>query len=384
MDFVVFSDDWGRRPSAPQHLFAVLARRHRILWVEPAGLRRPRLSRADIARSAHKLRGFLPSGAPGPSEDPWLPQPDSLVRLVPPIIPAYGVASVRRANDAVLTRRVRAALAAEGFDAPVLVTTIPTVAGVLGALGERCSVYWRVDDFSLWPGYDAAAITEREGVLLERADALLASAPGLLAAGPRIRQVFPHGVDLEHFSAPPAGPSPLPGAGPHLLVAGRLDGRIDVELLRGIAARRPQAQLVLLGDALAVPAALADLPNVQVHPHVPYAELPSWLHAAQVLLIPYRCSPWTDSLAPLKVREYLATGRPVVSTPLRGILQDPELEGLVGIASGLDATLRAVDAAVVEPSGRGAARMQAMAGMSWSERAGAFESLISLLTSPAI
>lgn len=384
MDFVVFSDDWGRRPSPPQHLFAVLARRHRVLWVEPAGLRRPRLTRPDLIRSANKLRGFLPGGEPGRPPEPWLPHPPSLTRLVPPIVPLYGVGVVRRLNDAAVGRTVRAAIARQGFEAPVLVTTIPTMAGVVGALGERCSAYLRVDDFSLWPGNDAEAIREREGVLLQRVDALLASAPALLADGPGLRRVLPHGVDVAHFADPRPPPRELRRAGPRLLVAGRLDGRVDFDLLMGIAHRRPEAHLVLIGDALAVPPALRALPNVQVHGHVLYAELPAWLQAADVLLLPYRRCPWTDSLAPLKVREYLATGRPVVSAPLRGLVEDEELTGLVGLATGLEETLAAVDSALSLPPEARPARARRVAAMSWDARAQAFEGAISLLPSRPI
>ncbi len=380
MDLVVFSDDWGRRPSAPQHLFAVLARRHRILWVEPAGLRRPRMTRADLLRSASKLRGFLPRVEPATAVRPWLPQPESLVRIVPPIIPAYGLPAVRRLNDLALRSRVLEASSQLGFEAPVVVTTIPTVAGVVGELGERCSVYWRVDDFSLWPGYDTDAIVEREGVLLQRVDALVASGKVLLTDTPGRQLVLPHGVDVPHFSST-AAECPLPAGGPRLLVAGRLDERIDVDLLVGLATGMPQAELVLLGDALAVPDSLRELSNVTCHPYVPYDELPAWLQAADVLLLPYRPSRWTDSLAPLKVREYLATGRPVVSTPLLGITEDAELRDLVGLASGLEATVCAVNAALAEDPSAGEGRVEALKAMSWEARAESFEQLISLLTS---
>jgi len=338
------------------------------------------MTRADLRRSASKLRGFLPRVEPATAARPWLPQPDSVVRIVPPIIPAYGLPAVRRLNDLALKSRVLEAMSQLGFEDPVVVTTIPTVAGVVGELGERCSIYWRVDDFSLWPGYDRDAIVEREGVLLQRVDALLASGKVLLSDGPDVRRVLPHGVDVAHFSAPAAS-NPLQLDRPVLLVAGRLDERIDVELLVGLATRKPEAQVVLLGDALAVPDTLRELPNVSCHPYVRYDELPAWLRAADVLLLPYRSSPWTDSLAPLKVREYLATGRPVVSTPLRGITEDDELDGLVSVAGTLDATVEAVDAALGEDPTAGQARIAALGAMSWEARAESFEELISLLTS---
>ncbi len=134
-DLVVFSDDWGRRPSAPQHLGARLAHGRRILWVEPAGLRRPRLTPGDLRRGLQKLRGFIPGSPPGSDHAPWIATPPTLRRLVPPVVPAYGVPAIRAANDALVTRVVRAAMAEEGITRPVLLTTIPTMAGVVGSLG---------------------------------------------------------------------------------------------------------------------------------------------------------------------------------------------------------------------------------------------------------
>lgn len=373
MDLVVFSDDWGRRPSAPQHLFAVLARRHRILWVEPAGLRRPRPTRGDLARSAGKLRGVLRPSTPSA---PWLPEPPSLTRLVPPVLPAYGIAAVRRANDAGMLRAVKAALARLRFVDPVLITTIPTMAGVVGTLGERCSIYWRVDDFSLWPGYDAPAIREREAVLLRRVDALAAAGENLLGPGPERQVLLRHGVDTGHFrrQPPPSGP-------PRALVAGRLDGRLDAGLIDQLARAMPELRIELLGEAVDVPSLLLARPNVSHHPFVPYAELPDRLDA-HVLLLPYARSAWTDSLAPLKVREYLATGRPVVATPIPGLAQDPEVAP--HLRFGEQSLVHAVRAALSEPPEAAERRRAACAAWSWERRAEDLEALISLLTSAAV
>jgi len=370
VDFVVFSDDWGRRPSAPQHLFAVLARRHRVLWVEPAGLRRPRVTRADLARSAQKLRGFLP-GAPPASADPWLPQPASLTRLVPPVVPAYGVPAVRAVNDRAVSRAVTAAMEDRNFVDPVVLTTIPTVAGAVTSLGP-CSIYWRVDDFSLWPGYDADAIREREQALLGCVDLLLASAPALLAPAASAA-VFPHGVDAGHWAAPPRATDPVR----KVVVAGRLDGRLDAELLSGFADARPDVTLELVGDAVDLPGALLARPNVLHTPYVAYQALPAHLAAADLLLIPYRLTPWTQSLAPLKVREYLATGRPVVTTALRGIIEDPEVRPHVTVVTGVDDLLAACDAPTPP-------RDFDAASMSWEQRAADLEAQIALLRSPAL
>lgn len=375
-DLVVFSDDWGRRPSAPQHLGRHLAVGRKVLWVEPAGLRRPRATRADVARGVQKLRGFLPGGPPA-SPEPWLPTPPTLRRLVPPIVPAYGVGPVRAANDALVARAVRAAMAEHGIARPVVLTSIPTMAGVLGRLGERASLYLRMDDFALWPGYDHAAIAERTAALLGVVDAVVAPSASLLDVPHAIRHLVPHGVDLDHFA--PADSSVLDPLAdvphPRVLVAGRLDERLDGALLLGLLAR-DDLHLVLLGEPVALPAGLSKHPRVHLRPAVAYADLPPWLAAADVLLVPYAATPLGHSLAPLKTRELLATGRPVITTPLRGTAEDAEIAPLVRLAADAHETLAAIEDALAEPSSASEARRAALLPMTWAARGAALEDLI--------
>ena len=362
-DLLVFSDDFGRAPSAPQHLLARLAGDRRVLWVEPAGLRAPRPSRADLRRSVQKLRGALA----GPSGEPWLATPPGLVRHVPPVAPGYGHRLVRAANDALLVRSVRRALAARGMERPLLITTIPTMAGAVGQLGEVASVYLRMDDFTLWPGYDHAAIAEREALLLERADLLVAPSPALLEVPARRRHLLPHGVDAAHFATggeDPFGDLPRP----RVLVSGRIDARYDADLLRALD--DPRWTLVLLGD-LRTPAP----PRAVRFPSVPYGELPRWLHGADVLVAPYAGTPLGHSLAPLKLRELLATGRPVITTSVRGVIEDPELADRVTLADTPEALRGAVAAALADPT----PALPLPASADWEARAAALGDLLATL-----
>jgi len=358
-DFIVFSDDWGRWPSSSQHLFRHIAQDHRVLWVETVGMRRPRAALADLRRTVEKVRSWTGS-AP---EAPWAPVPERLVRFAPPMHPWFGSALGDRINDGLLARAVRRRSRELGLQEAVVVITVPIAAGVAGRLNGRTTIYYRVDDFALWPGYKPKMIREREALLLRRSSGLVVTAERLRIPsfeGPQM--LLEHGVDMDHFAArcpPPEALTAVRDGRPLLLFAGRIDQRLDPELLRDLP-----GQVVLVGKQ-----AGATLPSdVTVLPPVPYAELPSWLGAADVLLLPFARGRLSDTIQPLKLREYLATGRPIAVSGL------PEVTRICGdvVQSGADPQefAAACRRALQEPAKSALSRQGLVAEDSWAARAG--------------
>jgi glycosyltransferase involved in cell wall biosynthesis len=389
LDFVVFSDDWGRRPSPPQHLFARVARAHRVLWVETLGLRMPRLlSGRDLLRVGEKLASWL-RPAPPPEVPPlaWPALPPLLTRVAPPMHPFLGWPPAAAVDDAWLAWLLRRRLDGLDMRRPVLVSSIPTMAGLLGRLGERAAVYLCVDDFALWPGYAAATIRRREAVLLDRMTALATTSEALRAA--RARPGVPHfampqGADIEHFAGGAGRPIPEPLRGlprPVLLFAGKFDERVDQELLVALCARRPDATIVLLGErTVPIVRSLEQsraAGRVRIHERVPYGELPAWLAAADVLLIPYLRNAQTETIQPLKLREYLASGRPVASTALPEVAR--AAGALVDLGDGPGSFAAAVERALARPPSESASRRAAVQDFSWEAVARRFLAWIDTL-----
>jgi len=321
-------------------------------------MRRPRAALADLRRMVEKVRSWA-GAAP---EAPWAPVPEGLVRFAPPMHPWFGSALGDRSNDALLARAVRRRARQLGLQDPVVVITVPIAAGVAGRLGERTTIYYRVDDFALWPGYQAEMIREREALLLRRASGLLVTAERLRVpdfAGPQM--LLEHGVDMDHFAArspPPEALTEVRDGRPLLLFAGRIDERLDPELLRNLP-----GQVVLIGRRTDV-----ELPaDVTVLPPVPYAELPSWLGAADVLLLPFARGRLSDTIQPLKLREYLATGRPIAASGL------PEVTRICGdvVQFGDDAEefAAACRRALQEPTKSAGLRRRLVTDGSWGDRA---------------
>src|SRR5262249_34937376 len=181
----------------------------------------------------------------------------------------------------------------------------------------------------------------------------------------------PHGVDHAHFAraldpALPVAQEVAGLQGPVLAVVGLLDWRIDTALLSALADRRPDWTLALVGPALADLRALAARPNVHLLGRLPYARLPSLLEGCAVGLIPCVGDEHTRHIDPVKLREYLSAGLPVVATALPEVTAiDPSCR----IVRGVDELVGAVEAALRDggPEAR-RRRSRAMASETWDAR----------------
>jgi glycosyltransferase involved in cell wall biosynthesis len=215
-------------------------------------------------------------------------------------------------------------------------------------------------------------MVQLEDELCRRADMLVVSAQRLLES--KIRKnprtvLIRHGVDFEHFrkaldpaTEVPAEIRDLPR--PILGYFGLMAADwIDIDLLVSVAKHFSKGSLVLLGKVTTDLSRLTSLPNVHLLGRKPFATLPAYSKGFDVALNPFPISEVTLNANPLKVREYLAAGLPVVSTRI------PEVEvlGQCRLANGPEAFIREIEAALADPGSR-AARSETMRGESWEGR----------------
>ena len=155
--------------------------------------------------------------------------------------------------------------------------------------------------------------------------------------------------------------------GPVIGYFGLIAAWTDIELLEWLARQRPQWSFLLIGHAHVPVDALERLPNVILAGAQPYESLPGWAKSFDVAIIPYRMNQQVRNANPLKLREYLATGKPVVT------VSTPEVDRfseVVRIAASREDYLAAIEAALREsdPMEASARRMAAVANMSWESR----------------
>ena len=368
--YVVFSDDWGEHMSSSQHLFQHIAREHPVIWMNTIGMRPPRLNTRDLVKIWRKLsRMCLPDRRMSRSHSAG----PNVTVCQPPMLPYSRIGVIRRFNTRIVKRTLRSRVDGISDKLKVtLVATVPNAGDYCDALPNARVVYYCVDDFTKWPGFDADLVCQMEQRLIERADVLIAASQTLcdrLAVRGKPVYLLTHGVDVDHFGRAASVEHhcltkiPKPRVG----FFGVIDNRVDQRLLNDVARRMPNISFVFAGPVEAPVAELAKCSNVHFPGVVPYLELPAFVSGIDALLIPYKTDALGNSLSPLKLREYLVTGKPVVSTPIAEAIAHPDY---VAVASDVDDWVRKLRSAVdVDVAARRSLVSSAMQGESWSHKA---------------
>jgi UDP-galactopyranose mutase len=240
-------------------------------------------------------------------------------------------------------------------------------------LKPRAVVYDCMDELSAFRGAPPE-LREREAELFRRADIVFTGGQSLYEAKrqqhPNVH-AFPSSVDMHHFARArgallePADQAMVPRS--RVGFFGVLDERLDVELLDGLARLRPDIELVMIGPVVKIdPARLPRHPNLRYLGPKPYAALPDYIAGWDVAMMPFARNEATRFISPTKTLEYMAAGKPVVSTSIRDVVRPYGEQGLARIADTPEAFARAIDEARGEDA---VARLAAfdgyLAGTSW-------------------
>ncbi|PJG60145.1 glycosyltransferase [Aeromonas cavernicola] len=314
---VVLGEDWGQHPSSTQHLIRRLLPDYQVLWVNSIGLRRPRFTLHDLTRMGRKLSAVLRRSAKTEISSEQHNQP----QVLPPLaLPLPGNRLAGKINGHWLAAQIRAQF--PELDRPLLWLSLPSAVDLVGKLGERAVIYYCGDDFSALAGVDHQAVARSEATLVEKADLILAASPALASRFPPHKtRLLTHGVDLELFMPPQPRPTDLPRGRPIAGFYGSISDWIDLPLLAETAKALPHWDLVLIGPVQTDLSPLQGLPNVHLLGPRPHHALAAYAQHWQVSLLPFVDNAQIRACNPLKLREYLAVGRPIVSTDF------PALEG---------------------------------------------------------
>lgn len=364
-NIICIASNWFYDPTSKHHVMRLLSERNHVIWVNYHGSRRPRLSGADAGAVAAKLRQFVE----GPRR-----VGENMTVLTPLVIPAPGNATAAALNRRLLTRQIRRVLRRLPSRPVQLWSFAPDVDYLCGRFDEECVVYYCVDEFSEFAGYDRDATLAAERRLAEKANLVVTTSQALYDSKRDLNDhvvLITHGVDYEHFvrarSADVCEPDDvarLPR--PRLGFWGLIQDWVDIELLVHVARIRPDWSVVLIGEAAADVTQLDALPNVHLLGRRSYGELPPYARGFDVGLIPFRVNELTRAVNPIKLREYLSAGLPVVSTAL------PEVRRygnwVLAAKSAEEFVLQCERAMVDMPADSIRARQQAMEAETWEAK----------------
>lgn len=350
------------------------AERYDVLFVEGVPMRSPALGQGgELRRVWRKLR----IGVRLRTVEPGL----HVLRPVP--IPPSGRVG-RYLQRVALVAQVRWARRKLGLRGPLLSWfSLPVAAPLLGRFGERGSILYYQDRYDAFSHVDAPYLRACLKQLAHGCDIAVVSAEELgadlraLGAEPVL---VPHGVDVARFAGAPPMPRDLEALpGPLVGYVGLIDDYLDLELLVRVADRLQEGTLVLVGAANTDVSMLRH-DRIELLGVRPYESIPAYISSFACCLIPFRVNRLTLAVNPIKLREYLAAGRPVVSTPLPEVSRYADVATIASRENFVGAVVDVLGGG--DPESARQARRLRVAEESWDRVAATIEALFSTLLPP--
>lgn len=366
---VVFSSvPWDYLKIAPQQTCKNLAKHTKVLFLDRATSFAGLIFDTDLASEAWERSKRPPEEiAPG------------LFRMTPGLAPPYRGKAVlpNRWVAQSLGKTAKRGMEELGIERPIVISYIPQTAPLAGKLNEALWVYDVIDEYGAFPGIREDVAQTLEAEQLSVADLVVAISPNLVADRvERAKDVrlLPIGAETDHFlEADLSGPAPEAfEARPRPWVGyyGGLDDRFDAQMLEAAAKKLPEASFLMFGPVRdpSLFDAVRPLPNVSFPGPIDYAELPNYAGRFDLAVLPYRQTRFNKYIFPNKIFEYLATGAPVVASPIPSISYLAE-EGLIEIASTPDEFAKKVAEGIARDRQGAEARIEHARRNTWENRA---------------
>jgi glycosyltransferase involved in cell wall biosynthesis len=363
-------DWWYHHPHSKAHLMRKFALAgNKVIFVNSISMGLPNLTHKDLLPKIKRKLGSYSKLARQTEEGITVVSPASL--------PFFGTAAARSINRRMIGMQIKKLARSRGLSKPILWIAIPTAAEMIGAFDESAIVYQVSDKYdanTMDHATDPALIRRLHEQAIDAADIVFYSGRKLFNEATRGRDhsyLLEQGVDYQRWSninlvAVASEVEKIPH--PRLGYFGAIEPwLVDQELIKRAARERPDWQWIFIGNR-ARGVEIEALPNTHFLPPVPYEQLPSFAAGFDVCVLPWETEQaFTSYGSAIKVREYLATGKPVVISPL------PEYEPMgdvLRIARSRDQFFELVQDALNENDPTAAAKRQAaVASGTWDARA---------------
>jgi len=340
------SDWWyHNRNHFDVRMMEVFARDAKVLLINSIVMQRPNIAEGIMfARRIVRKAKSICRGLKRTELGFWVYSPMSL--------PVHHVRSLRPVNRMLVRRQIRLISRKLGILNPIVWVACPAACEISIEMSRRGLIYQRTDYFEELPNVDTQVIAEYDRKLRASADLTLYVNKELYKeelSGCREAVYLGQGVKYEMFASAdrsngvPADIAEIPK--PIIGFFGQIDDyTVDIELLRTVAARLSDMSFVLIGPTQTNISRLTCLPNVHFLGPRPYTEIPKYGASFDVGIMPWLQNKWIKYCSPVKLKEYLALGLPVVTTPISAA---DEYRELLYIVSGPDEFADAVRNALV-------------------------------------
>ena len=312
-------DWWYHHPHSKNHILKRLAQKNKVLFVNSITMGLPRLSNPDFfLKIRRKLKSHMR----------WLRKaPEGLWIMTPINLPLYRTKSARKLNSLMLIVQLRLAMFVIGIRRPVLWVAIPPAADLVGHLAEQVLLYQVSDKYDA--NEDSAlspeVIRTFDRKLKQSADVVMFSGRKLFEESQEANRYYlEQAVDFDHFATEARDASAEIAHIPRPILGyfGAMDYVMDTDLMAEVSRLRPDWHWVMLG--LKSNSVQVSAPNIHFLGPKPYFDLPTFVKCFDVCVLPWQqTNAFTSYGSAIKVREYLATGKPVVISPLYEYLNTP-------------------------------------------------------------
>jgi glycosyltransferase involved in cell wall biosynthesis len=320
-------DWWYHHPHSKNHLMRRFARAgNKVIFVNSISMGlAPMKSGEVLPRIKRKLKSYAKLART---------TEEGITVVSPAVVPFFGSRAAAATNRRLLTAQISALAKRRGLSRPVLWIAIPTAVEVIGRLNEQLVIYHVSDKYdanTMDHATDPAFIRQLHERAIDAADLVFYSSRKLFAEVTRGREkshLLEQAVDFDHWAAVSSG---------NLVVADEIDRiphprigyfgaiepwLVDQELIKQASRERPSWNWIFIGNK-SRGLEIEELPNVHFLPPVSYQDLPRYAAGFDVCVLPWNTEvPFTSYGSAIKVREYLASGKPVVISPL------PEYESM--------------------------------------------------------
>lgn len=322
-DIVCFAptDWWGMNPSCTTHIMQMLSKENHVLYINPFS--------SDLLGEKKNITRRIPRKIKSIAK--YLRRPGNNLHVFSPVfLPVQGKRIFDDFNNALLRFQLRAVCRLIGISKPIIWLENLRATDVLDWFDSKAIVFHVSDLFS-----ESRYVGNKEK-LLEREDSIMKKSDLVICVSQSLHEIkskhhenvvyLPHGVDFDRFREAVAENAPLeevshipkPIAGYY----GTMTANNDIELLLWCAIRLPKVSFVLAGQIVSGDySKLAQLPNVYLLKKMPYEKIPFLCASFDVCLLQWKMTEWIRCCNPLKMMEYMASGRPLVSVPIQEVVE---------------------------------------------------------------